>query len=196
MILPVFAFIQKKKRKSTLKAWGFRNPKGEGIDIVISLLGTFIIFCLSRYIYRGSWFPFSDSFNILSFLALIPLCIISEVTQEIGFRGMVQAEAMDRLGRWRGVIFASFIFTLFHLSKLIRYIIYLPFLWQSTYCPYCPSAPLYVDWRSFLIEYTFYFFFCFLYGFLWGYLYSKNRNLTSPIVGHIFANTLCLMFGC
>jgi hypothetical protein len=78
MILPVFAFIQKKKRKSTLKAWGFRNPKGEGIDIVISLLGTFIIFCLSRYIYRGSWFPFSDSFNILSFLALIPLCIILE----------------------------------------------------------------------------------------------------------------------
>ena len=161
------------------------------MNIVISLLGTFIIFCLQRYIFRGSWFPFLGSFDILFFLELIPLCIISEVTEEIGFRGMVQAEAMDRLGRWRGIIFA-----LFHLSKLFRYIIYLPFLWQSTLCPHCPPTLPYVDWRSILIEYAFYLFFLFLSGLLWGYLYSKNRNLTSPIVRHIFNNTLCLMFGC
>jgi len=201
MIMPFLIYIQGRKRKSTVKAWGFNGPKREIINITISLIGTFAVFYVYEYVnyyLRGTWKdPFSGSFDIVLFLALIPFCVTSEVTQEVAFRGMFQAEVMDKLGRLRGIIIASLIFALMHLTRIFYYVADLYFEnWYINFNRTIPGVqtPLILNWTSILEGHAYYLFSIFLYGLLWGYLYSRNRNLASPIAGHIFINTLATMF--
>jgi len=151
--------FHKYKRKKSLSEIGIKKPQGESINIILSIIGCLLIL----YVQFGSQLKdlFTTDFSFIVFLELFLLKFLSSIEQEVLYRGIMQTDAMDKFGRWRGIFIVSVIFTIVHFNL---------------------SGHLMTQMR--------YLFSIFIGGFFWGYLYSKKRNLISPIIGHILANVL------
>lgn len=107
---------------------------------------------------------FLRDFRVLFFIEAILFSLIQPLAEEVFYRGIIQTEAMNIFGEGKGIIIASIIFMIVHVNP-----------WMQ------PITQI----RKLL--------FVFLYGVFWGYLYSKNRNLASPIAGHILTDAFSNM---
>jgi len=150
---PVFITLRKKRNLSeigfTLKNW----PKA----IVFGVSTGLIIVILNRYFFYGEQLA---SFNNLG-LGIIYWAFLA-FSQEVFFRGYLQKNLEKTYGNLLGLIFASFLFSLWHIT--VRFY---PG-WMT------PIALLKV----------------FSVGLLWGLSFQKTRSLIAPCLSHFLVGIL------
>jgi len=150
---PIFITLRKKRNLSeigfTLKNW----PKA----IVFGVSTGLIIVILNRYLFYGEQLA---SFNNLG-LGIIYWAFLA-FSQEVFFRGYLQKNLEKTYGNLLGLIFASFLFSLWHIT--VRFY---PG-WMT------PIALLKV----------------FSVGLLWGLSFQETRNLIAPCLSHFLVGIL------
>jgi membrane protease YdiL (CAAX protease family) len=157
----LWPFILITKRKKTFHDIGIKSPSGEGMNIIISIIGSIVIYLIGSrtgLLLLGIGLQL-DKIDISLFIISLLLAIVPVLLEEIIIRGYIQTEAMDIFGKWRGVIITSFIFSLGHIEIKLTATIFMTKLFMT-----------------------------FIMGLFYGVLYSKNKNLISPIIGHILSN--------
>lgn len=131
VLVTLVMFFDKKK----LAYFGFKNPSGERLSMLLSLLGVFVI----HVIFHG----LSLSFNSPSLLPIV-LVILRASCEEVFFCGYVQNVLQENLGRIEAIMLASFIFCVYAftsqwilLAELFVLRVWLAFLFSLN----CSLAP-------------------------------------------------------
>jgi membrane protease YdiL (CAAX protease family) len=140
VILPLVYILISKNNRASL-----------GVCIKKSRMHIFLL--LPGIIFLAIWLFYLKNMNLEIILRALKIIIFTGFAQELFYRGFLQTRAEKTFGPWKGLVFSSLIFTIYHsISKLVLF----------------PG-----DLWSWLKDYPF----LFIFGMIMGFYFQKTRSV-------------------
>jgi len=131
-----------------------------------------ILYCILSYFIEGGG-PLPSMLELQLVFGIPIWLLIMSPFQEFFFRGWMQPQIIDYMGKWPGLIGTSFCFAIWHLFP--------PFEGTQT-----STIPI-VSVSSMMTIFAF--------GMIWGYSFQRTKNIITPWIAHAIAGITMVALG-